>query len=182
MINIFNQNYDNICMICHEEYDNSLCYTLPECNHKYHVNCIISWFRNGDSKCPYCGNKGINHTNTNNNNFYYNYGTYEKQYVDDIKKIILNDKDNFLYKHIVKELDKLKELENKKKTILSNKKEYENYIKNNNVNYNEVTKKIKELKKDKDNIYMQIMKQKFKIVNNSYIIPLILPIKLDISY
>jgi formyltetrahydrofolate hydrolase len=87
-----------------------------------------------------------------------------------------------LYKPIVKELDKLKELENKKKTILSNKKEYENYIKNNNVNYNEVTKKIKELKKDKDNIYMQIMKQKFKIVNNSYIIPLILPIKLDISY
>ncbi len=96
MINIFNQNYDYICMICNEEYDNSLCYTLPECNHKYHVNCIISWFRNGDSKCPDCRNKGINHTNTNNNNFYgllyyddrssYTNTNNANEYVSDMKK------------------------------------------------------------------------------------------------
>ena len=48
------------CGICREELECSQCYTLPECNHRYHTNCIISWFRNGDSRCPYCGNKGIN--------------------------------------------------------------------------------------------------------------------------
>ena len=182
MINFFNQNYNDICMICHENYDNSLCYTLPECNHKYHVNCIITWFRNGDSKCPYCGNRGINYTNNKNNKFFYNYGTYEKQYFDDIKKVINNDKKNKSYKNIINELDNLKELENKKKIILSKKKEYEKFIKENDTNYDETKKKLTQLKKDKDNIYYQIMKLKFKIVNNSYIIPLILPIKLDISY
>ena len=35
-----------MCSICHEELNGDI-YTLPECNHKYHTNCIITWFRTG---------------------------------------------------------------------------------------------------------------------------------------
>ena len=72
------------CMICREELECSQCYTLPECNHRYHTNCLISWFRSGDQRCPYCGNKGINNKNVdtierNRSRFkYFNY-EYESQ-------------------------------------------------------------------------------------------------------
>ena len=29
-------------------------YQIPECNHKFHSECVITWFRMGKSKCPYC--------------------------------------------------------------------------------------------------------------------------------
>ena len=56
-------NDDNpICLICHDILDNGLdqVYELPECNHLYHTNCIVTWFRSGHSNCPYCGNRGLN--------------------------------------------------------------------------------------------------------------------------
>ena len=40
------------CPICLENIsDNS--YTL-ECNHKYHTECIVKWFRNNNNTCPLC--------------------------------------------------------------------------------------------------------------------------------
>ena len=40
------------CPICLEDIsDNS--YTL-ECNHKYHTECIVKWFRNNNNTCPLC--------------------------------------------------------------------------------------------------------------------------------
>ena len=35
-------DYDNICGICHENLNTEQNYTLPECNHVYHTNCIIT--------------------------------------------------------------------------------------------------------------------------------------------
>ena len=53
----------DICSICHEPLGNSeQIYTLPECNHCYHTNCIMTWFRAGHNTCPLCNNKGINAT------------------------------------------------------------------------------------------------------------------------
>lgn len=179
-INIHNQDYNNICMICHESYDNSNCYCLPECKHTFHVNCIVTWFRNGDSRCPYCGNKGVNFCSIHNKTYFYNYGSYENQVINDIKKVVNQDKDNKLYKNITKELEKLKELEKKQTLILQEKREYDEFIKKNEVNYNEAKKKIKSFMNEKQSICHAIIKHKFKIVNNSYIIPLILPIKLNI--
>ena len=49
----------DICSIRHETLDGDI-YTLPECNHKYHSNCIITWFRTGKKSCPLCNNLGIN--------------------------------------------------------------------------------------------------------------------------
>jgi len=58
-------DYDNMCGICHENLNTDQTYTLPECNHKYHSNCIITWFRNGYHNCPHCNN-----TPVSNDNFY----------------------------------------------------------------------------------------------------------------
>lgn len=45
---------DNICAICYDTHtDNS--YIIPECSHKFHVNCIIPWYRsNVSANCPCC--------------------------------------------------------------------------------------------------------------------------------
>jgi hypothetical protein len=77
-IDYFNQGIynppseDNICLICHDILDvtleqptqdqpqSNLPYAL-ECKHKYHANCIITWFRSGHANCPYCGDNGVNY-------------------------------------------------------------------------------------------------------------------------
>ena len=41
------------CIICFEEINNNNSYSL-ECNHIYHTDCIMKWFRNGNNKCPMC--------------------------------------------------------------------------------------------------------------------------------
>ncbi len=61
-----------LCAICHENIDlsdNSSIYTLPECNHCYHTNCIMTWFRMGKNRCPLCNNQGVNkHNKATSNN------------------------------------------------------------------------------------------------------------------
>ena len=46
------ENNDNLCSICYENLDYNT-HSL-ECNHKYHTNCIINWFRLGNNNCPLC--------------------------------------------------------------------------------------------------------------------------------
>ena len=53
-----NSNND-ICAICHETLNDNL-YTLPECTHVFHTNCIMHWFRAKHNTCPLCMNTGIN--------------------------------------------------------------------------------------------------------------------------
>ena len=90
-----NDNINEECMICKEELTSQQCYTLPECKHTYHTACLISWFRNGDNRCPYCGNKGINNKCQHNNIINYsrrkrNYiiNAFESQYTNDLKKFM----------------------------------------------------------------------------------------------
>ena len=49
----------DICAICHEDFSGDL-YTLPECSHIFHTNCIMTWFRMDKSSCPLCNNCGVN--------------------------------------------------------------------------------------------------------------------------
>ena len=45
---------DEKCMICLENLSNEQQYSLPECSHTFHQNCIMQWFRSGSHKCPLC--------------------------------------------------------------------------------------------------------------------------------
>ena len=49
----------DICSICHEDLSTNL-YTLPECSHTFHCNCIMHWFRAKHNTCPLCNNTGVN--------------------------------------------------------------------------------------------------------------------------
>jgi len=50
-----------ICCICQDILDNGeQVYELPECNHMFHTNCVMTWFRHQNVACPYCANPGIN--------------------------------------------------------------------------------------------------------------------------
>lgn len=65
-----NDEGEEVCVICQDTLGKLPTYILPECGHKYHTHCIVTWFRhrpssqdnNGpDGRCPMCGNQGINH-------------------------------------------------------------------------------------------------------------------------
>lgn len=44
---------ENQCPVCYTEIGNDSNYTL-ECNHTFHTECAIQWFRRGNSSCPLC--------------------------------------------------------------------------------------------------------------------------------
>ena len=76
--NIDKNNNLDVCLICHDDINSSQNYKLPECNHIYHTDCIIQWFRIGNTNCPYCNSKSENNLHDNNNNDYY----YRKEIVE----------------------------------------------------------------------------------------------------
>lgn len=42
------------CAICYETLEGGEQTYLLECEHKFHVSCIMKWFRNKKSNCPLC--------------------------------------------------------------------------------------------------------------------------------
>ena len=47
---------DNTCAICLcEMNEDESIYTIPECNHKFHTNCALQWYRQtNQTNCPLC--------------------------------------------------------------------------------------------------------------------------------
>lgn len=118
------ENYDNMCIICQEQFteENPKC-TL-ECKHSFHSGCIIKWFRMGNKNCPLCNHTG---NNTQFNSYFHkvvslreihNLGK-RKDCPDKIKKLLCK-------------LKKMKEHENKlkldiKKFLTDNKQQIVKY-------------------------------------------------------
>lgn len=173
------------CMICREELECTQCYTLPECNHRYHTNCLISWFRNGDPRCPYCGNKGVNNKSIDITdrftNRYYSL-KYKTQTLIDIKRFVFLKKydTNKRCLEIRKQFDKIKVLEENYKNETLKLRELKQSLKDTPALYNEAKKNINSYRNKRWKITKQIRDEKFKIVNNSYIIPLIIPMCVDV--
>jgi len=46
---------DDGCCICYEQiFPDTNSYIVPECQHSFHTNCIVEWFRRGNESCPKC--------------------------------------------------------------------------------------------------------------------------------
>lgn len=159
-------DYENLCAICHENYDTEQTHVLPECMHKFHTNCIITWFRSGHESCPYCGNNGINHLG----NHYYNYKQL-KMKISLIRKYVRKKDANPI---VINEIEKLKILE---KRALQASKDYQEFKINMNselVNFNETLNKMRKLRSQKLAAYRKVYQKKQHIAQfpiNSIIIP-----------
>jgi len=48
---------ENSCVICYEPIFEKSIYVIKECNHEFHSNCLLDWFRTSkNTSCPYCRN------------------------------------------------------------------------------------------------------------------------------
>mgnify|MGYP001162733079 FL=1 len=190
-INLLNiNNNSEECMICRDELSSMPCYTLPECKHTYHTSCLVSWFRNGDNRCPYCGNRGINNSCDNNTSLhiprikhgYFCKIGFENQYINDLKKF-MNNKKNINHPSAIKlknNFEKIIKLEDDLKENRLNHKKYKINIKTEPVLYSVSRKTLREFRNTNYKIDKQIHQERYKLITNSYIIPLIIPSPVNI--
>lgn len=109
---------DNICPICHEEFENNknICTTI--CNHKFHTNCLLNV---KNYKCPLCRNQLIDL----NEDFEYKYKklltSYESLNLDYDSLIDKYYECKFEKKQIDKLYTELKTLYNIETSIISSR-------------------------------------------------------------
>lgn len=51
---------ESACAICLNTLDNSSQKHTLACNHAFHVECIVDWFRLGHNTCPVCRDDSVN--------------------------------------------------------------------------------------------------------------------------
>jgi hypothetical protein len=120
------------CLICYD-YDGEM-YEL-ECSHKFHIECIISWFRSGKTECPYCRKMPIKEEIIYPD---------EDEIVSEFNNISVDNNTNFIdYKKILNDYFK-------KKTNEKNK--FIEYKKQNKIIKKEMVKIKKDIKKEIDEL------------------------------
>ena len=101
-----------LCDLCDEQ-----SYQMPECNHKFHTNCIMHWFRDGNRKCPYCNNRGSG-INRNSLDQGYSFNGWRACQCTERYKMLRRQSGKKDCPNIIKKIvDKLKNLENKLKEM-----------------------------------------------------------------
>ena len=110
----------DICPICHEDLSNNI-YTLPECSHIFHTNCIMHWFRAKHNTCPLCNNTGINSQ-------YDIPWSIRQGAMENYKRLRMQSRRKNASKELKKQIDSLKKLENKFKKIKKEYTEWKNTI------------------------------------------------------
>ena len=108
---------NEMCVICHDDLVGDI-YTLPECPHKYHTNCIVHWFRAGHNTCPLCNHQGINGVSD------LHWG-WRAAAMENYKKLRRKSRSKTASIELKKEITKIKRIEQKNKVL---KKEWNEYI------------------------------------------------------
>lgn len=116
---------NDICVICHDNLGEQYVYTLPECNHKFHTNCIMTWFRAKHNTCPLCNNKGINATRGQINE-QANYGEWakRKKYLKLYSIVSRKSTGKNASKEMKKEVEKVRKYNKKFKEFIKKKNEW----------------------------------------------------------
>ena len=167
---------ENICAICHEDLNNEI-YTLPECNHTFHTNCIMTWFRapTGSNRCPLCNNTGINKLKDLDNLHWSERIRAEENY----KKVRACYRKKECPKNIKKMIEKLKKLEKQQKDRSKDFKEFK-ISKQPDLTVNEIHKNYTKFRRDKWRLYRRIRKQKQLIGFQQNVVNIIIPVKQEV--
>ena len=184
IINLHNLSLvEQECLICKEDITISQNYKLPECNHVFHTHCIVSWFRNGDSKCPYCGNKGINYID---NNYLSSRNSpllsWRRSRINNYKisqlKSYVKKTNSPLF--LIKELKKLNSANKVLKLRNNELKAFNEKIKTDEMLYSKAIKEKNRLRNNKRMAENTILKIKQSICD-LHIVPIIIPTVIDIN-
>ncbi len=117
-----------VCPICHEQLHNGALngvYTIPECKHKYHTECMMFWFQTQGNRtsCPMCRGPGgidydIRHYERKGKARYLRRYSLRKDAPEDLKKLgdKLRDSDKKLKEH----QKNMKDFEERHKDIIKN--------------------------------------------------------------
>ena len=178
------------CMICHEGLSTAPTYALPECKHTYHTHCIVTWFRHrpqegtlgssSDGKCPYCGNRGINHIGEEDNDTYRRYmclTSYQRENLKFIKKYAKKPDAPKQLINLIKKVDIQEQaLRDCKKVQTETKKSLKTEL----VNFSETKKKLTALRQSQWRKRIAIRKTQ-RAIAQFPIIPIIIPTPVDIN-
>ena len=80
---------DEICVICLSSLKSGENIYKLECNHSFHTDCIINWFRKSHGKCPCCMDYPISHNMV-----------YEGFSLNSLNHNYINNRYNVVKKHI----------------------------------------------------------------------------------
>jgi len=167
---------NDLCAICHEGLDDEL-YTLPECNHIFHSNCIMTWFRSptSPSRCPLCNNTGINKLADLDNLHWSERRCAEQNY----QKIRASSRRKDCPPAIKKMVEKLKKLEKQQKDRSKNFKEFKK-SKFPNKTVCEIHKEFTKFRRKKWLLYRRIRRQKALIGFQQNVVNIIIPVKQEV--
>ena len=104
------QSDEEMCAICLSTInENENSHHRLECNHNFHTECIVKWFRDSNGNCPCCRDN----SKKKQSNYY---GVWERPYINmrcnKLKKHSKNTNDNNLTKKIEKLTKKIDEYDN----------------------------------------------------------------------
>lgn len=187
------------CCICHELLSSAQIYELPECKHKFHTHCIVTWFRHRpssqnyhtpDGKCPCCRNYGINNNNISPNNINtsqaarrYRLGWYYKpnQGFREKKRALRNyEKTHNGPKQLTSVLTKWDKCKIAVKEAELNYKNFKDKLKTEQCSYIEADKTIKNLQR----IIWQkrrLFRHASSVIADFPVVPIIIPTPIDIN-
>ena len=166
------------CSICQEEFNDidelygKTTHKLEECGHKFHTNCIISWFRQTErTACPNCGDCGV--VNSDEVNSAINWRWHNLRARERFSLIRRYSKRKNAPQKLKTQIDKISKMEKELKEYGKFKKDEKNR-KQENISIAEAIKLNRKLSTKRRMLEHKISKSKRKI-SHWPIIPIIIP-------
>ena len=146
-----NQSSD-FCAICLSNISEKNKYTL-DCNHNFHIDCIVEWFRKSNGNCPCCWDNKKKKTNF--------YGVWERPYINTRCKSLEKYSKKSSDEKLQKKVEKLNKKKDEYNLIIEERKNFkktEEYI--------NTMKKINDLNKRVNNKDRTIMNMKINLISD----------------
>jgi hypothetical protein len=184
----FSNDGEEICVICQEALKLHPTYILPECHHKFHTHCIVTWFRcqtNDDhdvvgGRCPSCGDRGVNARRRRK--WYRHAGSGgDPQFTSHLALMRKEARKENASSQLVSLIKQEQRSSEAIKKANQKRRDFEEYLANNSVNYKEARSKRYELRRDCHNA----VRKHGRIQTAIYtfpIVPLIIPTYVDINW